>query len=57
MIRNATASDSDIIADIYNYYVEHSIATFEQEAVAPVEMADRIKKVFDADLPWLVVLP
>ncbi|THB81271.1 MAG: N-acetyltransferase [Desulfobacteraceae bacterium] len=54
MIRKATASDSDIIADIYNYYIEHSIATFEQEAVAPAEMADRIQKVFDAGLPWLV---
>ncbi len=54
MIRGAEATDADAIASIYNYYIAHTIITFEEERVSPDNMLDRIKKVERADLPWLV---
>jgi phosphinothricin acetyltransferase len=53
-IRPATDADAPAIADIYNYYVAHSIVTFEEEPVAAEEIARRITAVQGAGLPWLV---
>lgn len=54
MIRPATAADAEAIAGIYNHYVAESIATFEEEAVSPSEMARRIQEVASASMPWLM---
>ena len=51
----ASTSDADSIASIYNHYVHHSIATFEEEPVSAEEMITRMKKVSDQNLPWLVL--
>ena len=53
-IRHATASDAPGIVDIYKHYVEHTVVTFEEEPVAPAEMARRIQTVAAASLPWFV---
>jgi L-amino acid N-acyltransferase YncA len=53
MIRPATLSDSQQIADIYNYYVLNTHVTFEEEAVSSEEMTSRIKEVTEK-YPWLV---
>jgi phosphinothricin acetyltransferase len=53
-IRPATDADADAIARIYNHYVEHTTITFEEVAVAPAEIARRIRDVQSASLPWLV---
>ena len=55
MIRAATAADAAAIAAIYNHYIRDSIVTFEEQPVAPAEMANRIAEVAAAALPWLVV--
>ena len=54
MIRPALPSDAEAIARIYNDYILTAIATFEEQAVAPQDMAERIQKIYAASLPWLV---
>jgi len=51
MIREVQISDAKAICDIYNYYIENTIITFEEEAVSETEMKDRI---LSASLPWFV---
>ena len=53
MIRPAKPSDASAIAEIYNYYVLNSIATFEEEMVDEDEMKKRILSV-TSKLPWMV---
>lgn len=53
MIRLAKLSDASAIAEIYNYYILNSIATFEKEVVDKYEMQKRIESV-TSKLPWLV---
>lgn len=53
-IRPAEPRDAQAIADIYNYFVANSIATFEEEQVQTLEMASRIEDVRSTGLPWLV---
>ena len=45
MIRKATPSDAKAIVDIYNYYIAHSIATFDEKPFTMVEMASKINHV------------
>jgi L-amino acid N-acyltransferase YncA len=54
MIREAYLSDADAIVAIYNHYIRNSVATFEEEEIDSVEMAERIGKVTRAGLPWIV---
>lgn len=53
-IRAATIADAEAIAEIYNHYIAKTVVTFEEEAVPPSEVAQRIKVVWSASLPWLV---
>jgi phosphinothricin acetyltransferase len=53
MIRPATPTDADEICQIYNEYIRTSTITFEEEPLAPEEMARRIVEV-TAAWPWLV---
>ena len=54
MLRTATMADAAAIAVIYNHYVAHTIITFEEDPVPEAEMEQRIKDVFEANLPWFV---
>lgn len=54
MIRKVQDSDFNAIADIYNYYIENTIITFEETAVTADEMKARFTKVSDVGYPWLV---
>lgn len=54
MIRDALATDSPAIAEIYNHYIRNTVITFEEKEIDAVEIASRIKKVQAADLCWLV---
>lgn len=51
MIRAVSVHDAEAICGIYNYYVENTAISFEQQPVSVPEMQKRIKK---ATLPWLV---
>jgi L-amino acid N-acyltransferase YncA len=55
MIRQATSADAAAIAAIYNHYVLNTSVTFEEEAVATSQMAERITQVKADGLPWLVL--
>jgi len=51
MVRNVQNSDAAAICNIYNYYIENTIITFEEELVSESEMKSRIQS---SKLPWLV---
>lgn len=52
-LRPAQVQDAAAICEIYNHYVLHSGATFEEEAVCAEEMAGRIIRCLRAFI-WLV---
>jgi L-amino acid N-acyltransferase YncA len=54
MIRAATESDAQAIADIYNYYIANTVITFEELAISKGDILERIEKVTGSSLPWLV---
>src|ERR1017187_3767182 len=54
MIRAATTSDAQAIADIYNHYIGNTVVTFEERTIARNEIVERIEKVIGSSLPWLV---
>lgn len=53
-VRAATPADAAAVADIYNYYVAHTVVTFEEQPVSAGDMAARIAEVQGIGLPWLV---
>ncbi len=53
MIRNIRLDDAEAICGIYNHYVLHTTITFEEEAVSPEKMRERIEEV-TRKLPWIV---
>jgi phosphinothricin acetyltransferase len=54
MLRPVKPADAAAIAAIYNYYVVHTIITFEEEKITTREMAKRITESKKAGLPWFV---
>lgn len=54
-IRSAVAGDAEGLAAVYNHFVLHSLATFEEVAVSADEMVSRVASVQAAGLPWLVL--
>ena len=53
-IRSATPADAAAIAAIYNWYVAHTVVTFEVDPVSADEMARRVESVLAAH-DWLVL--
>lgn len=53
IVRACEQRDVGTICDIYNYYVENTIITFEEVPVTAREMAGRISACMQ-NLPWLV---
>jgi phosphinothricin acetyltransferase len=53
-VRNAVGDDAELITSIYNHFVLTTSVSFEEAAVTPQEMAQRIADVQAAGLPWLV---
>jgi phosphinothricin acetyltransferase len=53
MIRPVTLNDATSVCGIYNYYIENTGATFEEEPVPVSAMEGRINAV-TAKYPWLV---
>ncbi|MDR2880122.1 MAG: GNAT family N-acetyltransferase [Fusobacteriales bacterium] len=54
MIRGVEIRDAADIAAIYNYYVRETIITFETEEIDTAEMENRIKKILEAEYPFIV---
>jgi len=53
-IRAIRDSDVDDVTRIYNHYIETSIATFETEPLAAIDMSRRVRTADAASLPFLV---
>lgn len=53
-IRPVVLQDARAISEIYNYYVQHTVYSFEVEPVSETEMERRIEEVLKADLPFCV---
>ena len=53
-IRKVQAEDSCSMAEIYNYYIEHSVITFEEELIDSDSMDQRIENINKLNLPWIV---
>jgi phosphinothricin acetyltransferase len=54
VLRDATFADGAALARIYNYYIDETVVTFEEEHVDGAEMGRRVFDVQAAGLPWLV---
>jgi L-amino acid N-acyltransferase YncA len=54
MIRAATESDAQAVADIYNYYIANTVVTFEEQAISKSDILERMQKITGSSLPWLV---
>jgi phosphinothricin acetyltransferase len=53
MIRNVKLSDAGRIAEIYNYYIEHTIITFEEETINADEIERRIQSIQGKNYPYI----
>lgn len=56
MIREVALEDAQRIADIYNYYVQNTIITFENTVVSSLEIEQRIRKIKQKGYPFIVYL-
>lgn len=54
MIRDVTLADAARIAEIYNYYIEETIVTFEYDRVNENDIRQRIEKVRKKGFPYFV---
>lgn len=54
MIRDVTLNDAKRIAEIYNYYIEQTIITFEYDIVSEDEISKRIQKIQSKGYPFIV---
>ncbi len=53
-IREASVNDARVICDIYNYYIENTVITFETVAISASEMTQRIGEILDAGFLFYV---
>lgn len=53
-IREIKAIDVATVVEIYNYYVESTSISFEEDPVTTDMMAQRIDEVLNTGLPWVV---
>ena len=55
MIRTVEKDDSRDICNIYNYYVENTCITFEEQSVSVEDMQNRIENICVTN-PWIVYI-
>ena len=53
MIRSIELSDAKQICELYNFYVENAVCTFEMDPVSVEEMTKRIENITES-YPWIV---
>eukprot|EP01040_Poterioochromonas_malhamensis_P020158 gene20158-24005_t len=54
MIRPVSAEDVETIRSIYNYYIENTVITFEENALTLSEMQERVQTI-SSKFPYLVL--
>lgn len=53
-IRKANEADLGAMVEIYNYYIQNSVVTFDLEPMAHKDWADKYKWINDLGLPFIV---
>lgn len=53
-IREVALDDASRICKIYNYYIEHTVITFETAPISVEEMAGRIQDIIESGAPYYV---
>lgn len=53
-VRSALEADAAAVARIYNYYIQNTVITFEEQPVSVQAMVTRVSEVQGQSLPWLV---
>jgi phosphinothricin acetyltransferase len=53
-IRAATEDDAQVIASIYNHFIERTTITFEEIPISAKDVVIRLRSVAALGLPWLV---
>jgi len=53
MIRDGVLADAERIAQIYNYFIHNTVASFEEESVSVETMTQRMAEIMQT-YPWLV---
>ncbi len=53
MIQNVSLSDATQLAEIYNHYIDHSIATFDEQPISAEQMSEKISSIC-CEYPWIV---
>ena len=53
-IRSATTGDCAEICDIYNFYIESSVITFDEKPMEPSSWQDKLQQLQDLNLPFIV---
>lgn len=56
MIRSVLPSDAGRIAEIYNYYIEKTIITFEEEPVTEDDILQRIEVITQKGFPFFAYI-
>jgi len=54
MIRSINSRDTEAVVNIYNYYIDNTIVSFEEKPILGCDMLERIATVHSAGYPWLV---
>ncbi|CAB4557177.1 MAG: GNAT family N-acetyltransferase [Actinobacteria bacterium] len=55
-IRNASAKDCSAICDIYNFYINESVITFDEEAMPVSSWEEKLQLVQNLKLPFIVAI-
>jgi phosphinothricin acetyltransferase len=54
VIRSATEEDLPAMVEIYNYYIQNSVVTFDLDSMALQDWADKYKWITELGLPFIV---
>lgn len=53
-IRSAEISDSQAICDIYNFYIQNSVVTFDESIMDPSQWTEKLEYLKKQNLPFIV---
>jgi L-amino acid N-acyltransferase YncA len=54
VIRKATEADLSSMVEIYNYYIQNSVVTFDMEVMALADWAEKFRWITELGLPFIV---
>jgi phosphinothricin acetyltransferase len=54
VIRKATEADLSSMVEIYNYYIQNSVVTFDMDVMALADWAEKFRWITELGLPFIV---